>query len=210
MGDPLSATASIIAVLQLTASVLKYLRSVKDASQDCKTLIVEVSTLRGLLTTLNETIDDAQTSGEEWSSTIQLLAEPDNPLQQLKTALQELALKLEGVGAATGLKKLSKSFQWPFKQGEADKILRVIERQKSSLNLALANDHLALSQAIQDDTKAILGKVVATEAKLDANFKVRQGIPVWSDETGLYFHVDPCTRENLDRPERNTALAHSS
>ncbi|KAI9794829.1 MAG: hypothetical protein M1816_002957 [Peltula sp. TS41687] len=172
MGEPLSTTTSIIAVLQLTVTVINYLRGVKDASQDCKRLIGEVSAIRGLLTTLNETVDDAETSEEEWSSTIRLLAEQDSPLHQLKTALQELALRLEGAGAAKGLKKLSSSLQWPFKQGEVDKILKVIERQKSSLNLALANDHIALSQAIRDDTKAIRAEVSATKATVDAGFKV--------------------------------------
>ncbi|KAL5344669.1 hypothetical protein ACLOAV_010361 [Pseudogymnoascus australis] len=56
MADPLSATASIIA--KLFSTVLMYLVDVKEASADRKSLIHEISSTRGILSTLNETVVD--------------------------------------------------------------------------------------------------------------------------------------------------------
>jgi hypothetical protein len=70
MADPLSVTASIIAVLQLSSTVLRYLVDVKDTSADRKSLICEISSTRGILSTLNETVDDARVSDETWSAII--------------------------------------------------------------------------------------------------------------------------------------------
>jgi hypothetical protein len=155
MTDPLSVTASTISLLQLTGTVLKYLRDVKDASADRKNLIHEISSTRGILSTLNETLEEARTDDESWSATIRGLEDPDGPLSLLKTTLQQLAATFEGWASATGIKKAANSLRWPFKQGEVEKILRVIERQKSTLSLALENDHVALSRKIYENTEAV-------------------------------------------------------
>jgi hypothetical protein len=49
---PLSATASIIATLQLSSKVLAYLNDVKDASKDRAHCAIEVSNLYSLLVNL--------------------------------------------------------------------------------------------------------------------------------------------------------------
>jgi hypothetical protein len=154
MADPLSITASIAAVIQLTSTVLKYIIDVNDASADRKTFILEISSTRGILSTLNETVDDARCS-DTWSATIRALEDPEGPLNILKTTFQQLATALEGSGSATGIKKTVKSLRWPFKQNEVEKFLRIIERQKSTLSLALENDHVALSREICNNTQAI-------------------------------------------------------
>ncbi|OBT84787.1 hypothetical protein VE02_06922 [Pseudogymnoascus sp. 03VT05] len=56
------------AVLQLSTTVLRYLVDVKDASADRKSLIHEMSSTRGILSTLNETVVDARVSDESWLS----------------------------------------------------------------------------------------------------------------------------------------------
>lgn len=50
--DPLSATASIVAILQLSSKVVGYLTDVKDASRERATCAVEVSNLHSLLLNL--------------------------------------------------------------------------------------------------------------------------------------------------------------
>jgi hypothetical protein len=173
MADPLSVTASITAVLQLSSTVLRYLVDVKDASADRKSLIREISSTRGILSTLNETVDDARVSDETWSATIQSLKDPDSPLIVLKTTLTQLATTLKGSASATGIKKAADSLRWPFKQSEVKKILSIIERQKSTLSLALENDHIALSREIRNNTEAIRDDVAGLSrefaaARLDA------------------------------------------
>jgi hypothetical protein len=122
---------------------------------------------------LNGTVGDAAGSGETWSATIQALKEPDGPLNVLKTTPQQLAGVLEGQASATGIKKAAKSLRWPFKETEVEKFLRIIERQKSTLSLALENDHIALSRAIRDNTISIRDDITGlsrdfTAARLEA------------------------------------------
>ncbi|KFY98178.1 hypothetical protein V500_01789 [Pseudogymnoascus sp. VKM F-4518 (FW-2643)] len=168
MADPLSATASIIAVLQLSSTVLRYLVDVKEASGDRKSLIHEISSTCGILSTLNETVVDARVSDESWSATIRLLKDPNGPLNVLTTTLQSLETTLKDLALATGIRKAVDSLRWPFKQSEVDKILRVIERQKSTLSLALDNNHIALSQEIRNNTEAIRDEVVGLLQELAA------------------------------------------
>ena len=177
MADPLSVTASIITVLQLSSTILRYLVDVKDASADRQNLIREISSTRGILSTLNETVDDARVSDETWSATIRSLEDPDGPLSVLTTTLTQLATTLKGSASATGIKKAANSLRWPFKQSEVEKILRVIERQKSTLSLALENDHIALSREICNNTEAIRDDVAGLSrefaaAQLDAKTDV--------------------------------------
>ena len=50
--DPLSMTASIIAVLRPTSTLAAYLNDVRNASAEQKTITIEASNLYGLLTSL--------------------------------------------------------------------------------------------------------------------------------------------------------------
>jgi hypothetical protein len=65
MADPLSTIANIIALLDLCAKVLKYLRNVKDRPKDCNHLMMEISSTKGILETLRETVEDAETAPQE-------------------------------------------------------------------------------------------------------------------------------------------------
>ena len=51
--DGSSAAASIIAVVQLTESVISYLNDVKDAPKQCNNCMIEMSNLNTLLLRLN-------------------------------------------------------------------------------------------------------------------------------------------------------------
>ncbi|KFY18112.1 hypothetical protein V492_00137 [Pseudogymnoascus sp. VKM F-4246] len=92
--------------------------------------------------------------------------ESESPLSgalpnSLVTTLKDSAL-------ATGIRKTVDSLRWPLKQSEVDKILRVIERQKSTLSLALDNDHIALSREIRNNTEAIRDDVTGLSRELGA------------------------------------------
>ncbi|KAK3176371.1 hypothetical protein OEA41_007694 [Lepraria neglecta] len=154
MGDPLSVTTSINPVLQLATSVAVYLRDVKDASKDCKKLVLEISCIHGILATLSDTISDVEDS-DAWAVTIKTLAEPDGPLTILQTLLKQLEAKLSKCASATGFKKSSKSLLWPFSSKKTEEAVRAVERQKSLLTLALENDHILLSQEIRRETAAL-------------------------------------------------------
>ncbi|PQE03561.1 ankyrin repeat-containing protein [Rutstroemia sp. NJR-2017a BVV2] len=136
----------------LSSSVLKYLVDVKGAPRDRNSLIREISFTRGILSTLNENVNNAGVYDKTWSATIRLLEDPDGPLCTLTRTLQQLATTLQASASATGFQKAANSLQWPYKQKEAEKILRIIERQKSMLLSALDNDHIAIRTPQVDQT----------------------------------------------------------
>jgi hypothetical protein len=84
MADLLSVTASIIAVLQLSSIVLRYLVDVNDLLAIAKALSAR-SALP--VSPLNKTVDDVRVSDETWSATIRLFEDLDDLLNVLTTTL---------------------------------------------------------------------------------------------------------------------------
>jgi hypothetical protein len=138
MADPLSISAGIIAVLQLTSTVVQYITDVKDASEERLRIRDEISGTSYLLYMLKDRVLQASL-GEPWLLTVQSLDVPKGPLEQFKKALEQLATRLT---PSKRLKKVGKALTWPFQREEIKEILSMIERQKSLFDLALQNDHM--------------------------------------------------------------------
>ena len=137
--DPLSITASIIALLQLTRSVLDYLKDFKDASEDRFRLMGELSGLKCLLSLLETRVNESK-AGDPWlDNTVRVLDDPNGLLDQFKSDLARLASKPGGGGA---VKAFVKKMTWSFEKTEIKDLLSKIERVKTLVLLALANDHL--------------------------------------------------------------------
>lgn len=149
--DPLSVSASIIALLQLTGTVISYLSDVSDGPRELQRVRREISSALGILIMLQDQANQA-TQGDSFSSTLKSLNVPYGPFEQFHTALERLALKLAPV---QGWRKIRKAFKWPFEKEEIHEILDIIERQKSLFSLARQSDHIALSKAIGGDIKTI-------------------------------------------------------
>ena len=136
MSDPLSAAASIITVVQLAATVVRYLKDVRDASKDRNTLLIEISSVTGLLSSLK----DLAEVDETYSSLLKTLSVSNGPLAQFQEAIEKLARDLAPI---SGPREVGKSFAWPFKKVETKGIIDSIERQKALFSLALQCDHLS-------------------------------------------------------------------
>jgi hypothetical protein len=57
MGDPLNISASVIAILQLTASIIPYFKDAKGAREDCRKALVEFVAIHKLLRLLDESLE---------------------------------------------------------------------------------------------------------------------------------------------------------
>ena len=136
--DPLSVSASIIAVLQLTGTVIQYLNTVTGALKDRQRILLELCNVSDTLYILEEQAGQAQ-QGDIWSSTLLSLNKPNGPIEHFKTALERLETKL---APARGLRKVGKAIAWPFQQEEIKEILNITERQMTLFNLARQNDHM--------------------------------------------------------------------
>jgi hypothetical protein len=136
--DPLSVTASIIAVLQLSVKVLDYLNHVKDAPKDSAQCEIETSNLYSLLVNLRCRLEEGSAS-QPWYTAVRALAVQNGPLDQFKHALEALQAKMTDGGR---LKKAGEALMWKFRKEEVASILAQIERLKGLVGIALEMDHL--------------------------------------------------------------------
>ena len=133
MADPLSVTASIIAVLQLSSHVFQYLREVKGGTRARMLLHDELRNTISILEMLNYRIDDAE-HGEPWTDSLLTLGSQHGPLDQFADTLRLLIKKLE---PATKLKRTTIQLTWPFSEKDVKDLLGSLERQKTMFTLAL-------------------------------------------------------------------------
>ncbi|XP_014551953.1 hypothetical protein COCVIDRAFT_30600 [Bipolaris victoriae FI3] len=162
--DPLSITASIIAVLQLSAKVLGYLNDVRDAPKDRAKYAIEASNVHNLLTSLRFLLEE-KNANVPWYKAVCDLGVQNGPLDQFRQALETLQSKITDGGR---LKKVVEALVWKFKREEIASILDQIERLKNLVGIALQVDHLSkLSQAIKGDTDFIRTCVSATKSGVD-------------------------------------------
>ena len=142
MAEPVSIGASIIAVLQLTATVYKYVNCVRDSSQERTRLRDGIASACTPLYMLRDRLDEA---GQDASllSSVRSLGGRNGPLDQFKKLLESLADRLTSInGRSRKLDELPRNLQWPFRKDEIESILRAMESQKSLFHLALQNDTL--------------------------------------------------------------------
>ena len=149
--DPLIVSASLIAVLQLSGTVISYLSDVKDGPKELQRIQLELSSTHNVLFMLQDQADHSE-EDDPFSSTLRSLNGPSGPFQQFHDALERLASRLAPL---EGWRKLKKAFKWSFEKEEIHDILKTIERQKTYFSLARQNDHIALSKAIGEDVDAI-------------------------------------------------------
>ncbi|KAI9772157.1 MAG: hypothetical protein M1839_002528, partial [Geoglossum umbratile] len=143
--EPLSVTASIIAILQLSSKVIKYVNGAAGAATERKRLRDEVRSCESILQRLKDEADDAD-EGKLWLETIKALEAPDAPLYRLGVAFRVVIEILE---PKKGLEKALSALKWPFDEKEVEKIFSTIEREKTLLALALTNDCRKLIKAIK-------------------------------------------------------------
>lgn len=136
--DPLSVTASIIAILQLSAKVLSYLNDVKDAPKGRAQCAIEASNLHNLLTNLRFRLEEGH-DHRPWFSAVQALAVENGPFDQFKQTLEGLQTKMTDGGR---LKKFGEALVWKLKKDEVDSMLARMERLKTLVEIALSMDHL--------------------------------------------------------------------
>jgi hypothetical protein len=136
--DPLSVTAGVIAILQLTGELIKYLNDIKDAPKECQQCTIETSNLQNLLINLRYRLEQGQ-SGDPWFTAVRALNVANGPLDQYRQALRQLQSKVE---KQKGAQEVKRRLLWKFDKAEVASILARIERLKSLVTIALEMDHL--------------------------------------------------------------------
>lgn len=159
--DPLSITASIIAVLEVTGRIttycLKYVQMAKNAQSEPLQVVREIGGFHLILTTLRDLAEREEPAGSgtrplPYDSQDHSLLPILRRLCQPGELLSSCREKLEGLekDLAPPLKVISKpgsrretllhTLTWPLKDGQIKKVLAEINRFISVFSLALSTD----------------------------------------------------------------------
>jgi hypothetical protein len=142
MADPLSITASIIAVIQVTSKVVSlcydYRAGLKNAPKEIKQFTDEIVSFRDSLESILKLVE-AEDEASTQLSTLKLFTKADGILLTCKSEMTELENDLK---PATGIRGVARSLKWPYAKAETEKRVERLGWLKSSLTLALATDHM--------------------------------------------------------------------
>ncbi|KAF5711848.1 transient receptor potential channel pyrexia [Fusarium mundagurra] len=174
--DGLSAAASIIAVVQLTAEVTKYIIGVAGASKDRQRLLDEILACEALLMRLRDYskgtdgpevedwhADQIKTdSAQRWSVKVKALESDNAPLYRLCKILDAVKTKLQP-GQERGIQKVKAALKWPFDEKEVAKLVDAFQRERSLLHFAMTHESTQLVKQIKatsDDNSRQLADLV--------------------------------------------------
>lgn len=138
--DPLSGAASVIAVIQVTGSIVqicrKYLNNVNNATRDIQRLQEKIVVLAQVLQSLNELIH--RSNGNRLTTTMQNLI--DN-IAKCSSTLTNLKEKIDPKTTQRGMRKWGlRAFKWPLGRSEVDDAIMELEWYKTTFALALQVD----------------------------------------------------------------------
>jgi hypothetical protein len=136
--DPLSMTASIIAILELTSALTNYINDVRHATREQKKVAMEASNFYSLLINLRFRVEEAR-ADEPWFNQVKLLGVKNGPLDQFKDALEKM---VEYIPSSRKRDQVKSTLTWKFTKLEVENALKRMERLKSLIQCALTQDVL--------------------------------------------------------------------
>ena len=199
--EALGASASIIAVLQLSSIIVKYISSASGATKERKPLRQELRACESILQQLKDDADDSE-EGKAWSETIKALEAPGAPLGRLSVILSNVGAKLQ---PKQGMKKVLAGLEWPFNEKEIKEVFVAIEHEKSLLELALTNNSRKLIQEIKRTSNenkrqlmALIQTIQTHSRESEAQFSdVKGGLALLHiSQAGLHDGLDGLHRRN--------------
>ena len=147
--DPLSITASVITLIQITHDVLSYCSNYAAAAKGAPWALSKVKReLRDLSDALESVAllsrrgDDTDSAAKSQLQRLQALCDSeDGPIfEELKNLEEKLRPPRWASKDGSRRKAFVESLTWPLKEQETEKCLSNIERLKSTVELALQTD----------------------------------------------------------------------
>ena len=115
----------------------------KEARRDIQRLQEEITSLERVLTGIKDLADAQSNNG---LAMLDLLNQPEGPMQQCQAVLTDLADKLRQAKGNGKMKQFGmRALKWPFKSKDIDDYLVTIERHKTTFGLALTADNVYVS-----------------------------------------------------------------
>ncbi len=150
--DPLSITASVVAILQLSNTVYtaakEYYTGVKDAPKEIERLLDELKTFNDILKSLRDTATRAERNGKDealhetshkgtYLPSVTKLLEPDAALRLCFAEMQQFMDRV-----TTQKSKMKKALKWPFQKEEIYQTIGRLQKLQSLLKFAIATDNV--------------------------------------------------------------------
>ncbi|BAE61696.1 unnamed protein product [Aspergillus oryzae RIB40] len=165
--DGLSSAASVIAVIQLTGSLVKlcggYIQEVRNARE-------EILILQRAVTGLQDTLQDLQNNLQEnKAKDLPTSSRLPSDITACLSDLQALEARLNpGKGKSLMSKMGLRALKWPLKRAEVEGLIKSLERYKSSFLLSLQVDQTMVNNTERINQHVDLGKL---EGAIDAGFE---------------------------------------
>ncbi|KAG8156758.1 hypothetical protein KVR01_013363 [Diaporthe batatas] len=151
MAEALGLASSIVALVQLSASVYsatsKFCREAKDAKSKINALATQIRNLSGVLQSLSllasaPLFDDFGVSGTDFRNTY--IESCHSTLHKIKRKLEKAEWDIETGG---NRKLITRSLKWPFSSQETNELVAELSQHQNVLQLALSAD--TMSQLLQ-------------------------------------------------------------
>ena len=142
--DPLSITASLVAILGVARSAIDYLDRIRQFSPTYTKLLEEVRSAELVLSNLERLSHDLKPDST-YQDCLQRLVS-DGHLASFKSTVERLSSRLKRL---LEQKHNGKALLWPFKETEIKEAIASIERYKTLCQLALAGDNSRMAQAMR-------------------------------------------------------------
>ncbi|EKD13362.1 uncharacterized protein L3040_002778 [Drepanopeziza brunnea f. sp. 'multigermtubi'] len=212
--DPISITGTLIAVLQLTATVISvsydYRQGVSSASREVLQISSSLNSLKDVLEALLSLIEnspkpsksgdgDGDGDGSSRLATVEMLCQEGGTLENCSKELERLRSKLQ---PKAGWKRVRRSLVWPLREKEVGRVLGELERAKSLMALALSADQATLSMAIEDQVGGLTEMV-----QKQGEDQVRLDINQWLAAPDPY--VDHVANRKKRQPQTGTWILRS-
>ncbi|SLM39321.1 P-loop containing nucleoside triphosphate hydrolase [Lasallia pustulata] len=160
MAEGLALAASIVAILQITNSVISvchgYGAAAKDAPWELSKVNAEMKSLRNVLQTLQPLAEQAEFASPSAGTrlpTLALLCGPRGLLNCCLDEVRRLDERLENPSWSDSFGPKKKAFiqalRWPLNKAETMKVLDDVSRYRNILNLAITADQTTLTLEIQ-------------------------------------------------------------
>ncbi|KAF5860731.1 hypothetical protein ETB97_001238 [Aspergillus alliaceus] len=180
--DGLSPAASVIAVIQLSASIVNicgsYIWDVKNAREDIVALQGAVAGLEGVLQQLKELLQGP--TGARLSTSHTLARD----ISKCLFVVSDLKGKIDPGSGKKFMRKVGfRALKWPLKRSEVEGLTKDIEKYKSSFTLSL-----------QVDQTALITGIAQTNDVIDRNLDIGKLPVAHGAEFGSYMdqHEDEC------------------
>lgn len=213
MAEALGLASSIVALVQLSASVYsatsKFYREAKEAKSKIGALATQTRNLSGILQSLSllatsPLFDDAVVSVPDFRDTY--IESCHTTLYKIKRKLEKAELDFE---SGSHRKRITRSLKWPFASQETKDLIDELDHHRDVLQLALSADTMSHLLQCLVNTDAIAKGVDNVNRKLDrkASIDARAELTAKREEIVRFFlkvnpeeHLQDCR----DRREPKT------